>query len=200
MEETEKIKYKMKDAKLELDMFNQKYLKKYLFAIGAISIGIFMGGVVTLGIFAGLFAAVGTGLSMERLKEAYPEVYNWIIDHPGPVEILTTIAFAGAFGLTATGIVGGLVANILSSVVLDYYAEQEGKVQGVETLTLGAMIKKLFGSIANMFKTIKNEVVGAINDLRNNKELITVQGEVVAQATTEPSQLIEAEFTELKAA
>lgn len=189
---------KIKGAQDMLNAFQGKYLKKYLFGIAAIGIGLFMGGVVTLGIFAGLFSAVTTGLGMARLKETAPEVYNWVIDHPGPVELLTTIAFAGAFGLTATGIVGGLVANILSSVVLDYYAEQEGRVQGVNTLTLGGMIKKVIGYIKNMFITVKSEVIGAFRELRNGGQPKAVQAEVVTNVTNESLPLIEAEFTEVE--
>lgn len=135
-----------------------QYIKKYMFSIAAIGVGLFMGGVVTLGIFAGVFAAVGTGLSMDRLKETFPEAYNWIIDHPGWMEIITTIGFAGAFGLTATGIVGGLIANILSSVVIDYYTYKEGKVPGVHTLTIGSILKRIRDWAVGLFKEVKTGV------------------------------------------
>jgi hypothetical protein len=160
-------------ARKEESVFQEKYLKKYMFSIGVISLGVFMGGVVTLGIFAGLFAAAGTSLSMERLKETYPEGYNWVIDHPGWIEVATTIGFTGVFGLTATGVVASLVANILTSVVLDYYAEKEGRIPGLETLTFGAIVKKLFGAIRDTFRTLKHEIKAGIQELKGSPAVDT---------------------------
>ena len=159
-------------------MLGGQYMKKYLFSIAAIGVGLFMGGVVTLGIFAGVFAAVGTGLSMDRLKETFPEAYNWIIDHPGWMEIITTIGFAGAFGLTATGIVGGLIANILSSVVIDYYTYKEGKVPGVHTLTIGSILLK----VKNWFVGLFSEVKTGIKQLKNSEPVKQVLPDINTNA------------------
>lgn len=150
-EYTENSDYVVSDHMEKQDLFESKYLKKYLFSIGVVSLGVFMGGVVTLGIFAGLFAAAGTSLGMVRIRDTNPELYNWIIDHPGWVELLSTVAFAGIFGLTATGVVGSLVSSILTSVVLDYYAEKEGRIEGVDKLTFGRVIQKMMDFIRNMF-------------------------------------------------
>lgn len=171
----------------EVDLFNGKYMKKYIFSIGVMGIGLFIGGAITPGIFAGLFAAAGTALSIDRLRETWPEAYNWMIDHPGWVEILTTVVFAGAFGFTATGLVGGLVANILSSVVIDYYTDKEGRVVGVKTITFGDLLRGLVSSIKSFFITTKAEVKAIIQENRNqslpdikvNAEIIDVEAQII---------------------
>lgn len=66
--------FRIHGAQEEKSIFQEKYLKKYMFSIGVISLGVFMGGVITLGIFAGLFAAAGTSLAMERLKGTYAQI------------------------------------------------------------------------------------------------------------------------------
>jgi hypothetical protein len=143
-------------------------------------IGLFIGGAITPGIFAGLFAAAGFALSVERLRETWPEAYNCMIDHPGTMEILTTVAFATAFGFTATGLVGGLITNILSSVVIDYYTEKEGKVKGVESITIGNLIRKMATGIKAFFLNVKDEVKSLFKK-DNNQGLpdIEVQAEVL---------------------
>lgn len=160
-------------------LMDSKYFKKYLFSIGAIVVGLFMGSVVTLGIFAGLFAALGTCLSIERLKDSWPEAYNWMIDHPGWVEVITTVGFASAFGFTATGVIGGLVANMLSSVVIDYYTYKEGRIPNVDTLTLGGGMRKVIDYTTGLFKTIKYEVKSISKELKSQNKEEVVDAELV---------------------
>lgn len=135
-----------------------KYIKKYVFSMAVVCLGLFVGGTITAGIFAGLFSAAGFGLTIERLKEVYPEGYNWVLDHPGLMEVLTTVLFTGVFGLTVTGIVCSLVSNILTSVILDYYSEKEGRIEGVEKLTLGKLIRMIIDGFKNFFGRIKQEL------------------------------------------
>lgn len=153
-------------AQEELSILNEKYLKKYLFSIGAISLALFIGGSLTTGIFAGVFTTAGFGLLLEKIKDGAPSVYNWIIDHPVAMDFLIGALFTYTFGFTVAGIIGGAVVNILTSVVLDYYAEKEGKVPGVETITFGQLIRQAFNGIKNLFITAKKEITSVVKESR----------------------------------
>lgn len=171
---------------LGVNLLDAKYLKKYAFSVIAIGIGLIVGGVVTAGIIAGLLAAVGTMLSLDRLKECWPEGYNWIIDHPGWVEIITTVGFAGAFGLTATGIVGGMVANIFSSAVIDFYTFSpiHGRIEGVQDLSFGMFARQGISKITNSFKSVRKEVKEIAKEIKEN-------GGVVVPGNTGTSSPVE---------
>lgn len=158
--------HKGEKAQDELNLINDKYLKKYMFSIGAIGIALFVGGSLTTGIFAGVFTAAGFGLLLEKIREGSPSVYNWILDHPVAMDFFTGALFTFTFGFSVAGIIGGAVVNILTSVVLDYYAEKEGKVPGVETLTFGALFRKVLDGIKTFISGAKREISAAVKDIK----------------------------------
>lgn len=169
---------KMYNITQKQSIFKANYFKKYAYAIAAIGLGLFIGGSVAGGIFVGLFGGAVTKLSIDRTKETAPAVYNWMLDNPGKMEFITALSFAGFFGLTATGIVGGLVTNILSSVVLDYYAEKEGRIEGVEKLTFSGVIKSFFKKIKNLFSNLKEDLMPSEEVVVPNQEIIENKSEV----------------------
>lgn len=162
-------------------MFDSKYMKKYMFSFGVIAVGLFIGGPITGGIFAGLFATAGFALSIDRLMETWPEMYNWMITHPGWMEIATTLMFATAFGFTITGLCGGLITNILSSVVIDYYTEKKGLVPGVKTLTFGDMLKGCWKGTKDAVITAKQEIKQIVKEERQSNKIESQPSDIVVQ-------------------
>ncbi len=143
------------EANQDSSIFNSKTFKKYKLASAVIVIGVFFVPVAVLG---GVLAGLGTKMGMDRLKESNPQIYNWVLDNPGWVELATMAAYAGAFGLTLGGVLISLVANFTMSMVLDHYAEKEGKVQGVEALSLSGFIKSIIQKFKSLFRTAKESV------------------------------------------
>lgn len=166
----------------DISLFDNKYLKKYLFSFGVIAIGLFIGGPITGGIFAGLFATAGFALSIDRLMETWPEMYNWMITHPGWMEIITTLMFATAFGFTVTGLCGGLITNILSSVVIDYYTDKKGLVPNVKTLTFGDMLKGCWSGTKEFCITAKSEIKEIVKAEKEAGKIASVPSDVIIEA------------------
>lgn len=156
--ETQTNDLKVDSEMTEPSIFQSKSFKKYRLAFLVIGFGFFMGGSVALGVIGGVLAGLGTKLGMDRLKESAPSVYNWILENPGWVEMISMIGYAGAFGLTLGGVLISLVANFTMSVVLDYYAEKEGKVEGIERLSLSNVIKSIVSKSKSAFTTANSSV------------------------------------------
>lgn len=128
-----------------------KVFQKYKVPFAVIGIGVFFVPVAVLG---GFLAGLGTYAAMERLKDSKPQLYNWVLENPGLVELISIAATAGAFGLTLGGVLIGLVANFTMSATLDYMAEKDGLIDGVEKFSINALIKKIISYFTNGFKLI----------------------------------------------
>ena len=137
------------------NIFHTKMFQKYKVPFAVIGIGIFFVPVAVLG---GLLAGLGTYAAMERLKDGKPELYNWVLENPGLVELLSIIATAGAFGLTLGGVLIGLVANFTMSATLDYIAEKHGVIRNTEKLSIVKLIRQFINYVTHGFKTIKSEL------------------------------------------
>lgn len=146
---------RVESAQQKESIFRSKTLQKYKLPLIVIGFGFFMGGSIALGVIGGVLSGLGTKLGMDRLKESAPRIYNWILDNPGWVELISIVAYAGAFGLTLGGVLISLVANFTMSLVLDYYAEKEGRVAGLQPFSLSNMIKELISKIKSLFITVK---------------------------------------------
>jgi len=144
-----------------------KYIKKYGFIAAFLGIGLLYGSsVVVLGIFGGGLAGLGTKLGLDRLRESSPSLYNWVLDNPGWVEVISMFASAGIFGLTLGGVFTSLVANLTTTVVLDYYAEVEGKEPGVEKLTFRGLLFKMFNGIRKFISSLKSDIRETIKQIK----------------------------------
>lgn len=156
------------------NIFHTKMFQKYKVPFAVIGIGIFFVPVAVLG---GLLAGLGTYAAMERLKDGKPELYNWVLQNPGLVELISIVATAGAFGLTLGGVLIGLVANFTMSATLDYIAEKHGVVRNVGKFSLIATIRQFINYVAHGFKTIKAEF--SSDKKQESKQPIAIEAESV---------------------
>jgi hypothetical protein len=157
----------MRAASVQEEDFSlkSKIFEKYKYPLVLSGIGLFIGGSVALGVMGGVLSGFGTKLGMDRLKDSMPELYNWILEHPGTVEVLSMVAFTGAFGLTLGGVFIGLIANFTTSYVLDVYAES-GLIPDVERLTLAALMRKIFAKFKALFITVKAGVKEGVAEFK----------------------------------
>ncbi|MDD3412484.1 MAG: hypothetical protein PHY47_00625 [Lachnospiraceae bacterium] len=143
-----------KKKKKEMNPIVVKYV-----APGAIlSIGLLLGGMVLQGVYVGLLTTAGFWLLLEKCKEHYPGFYNWMLDHAVEADFVISFLAVFALGMSVTGIIAGAVVNVVGSVVLDYYRDYVGKVDGVESMSL----KGIWESCTTRFRSKEEEEEGEI--------------------------------------
>ena len=120
---------------------------KYVAPAIVLGIGLFVGGMVMQGVYVGLLTTAGFWLLLEKCKVHYPGFYNWMLDHAVEADFLVSFVAVLGLGMSVTGIIAGAVVNLLSSIVLDYYGDYVGKVDGVESTS----IKTVWSSVKNKF-------------------------------------------------
>lgn len=104
-------------------------------ASGFLLVLVFMiGGVLAVGIITGLMSAMGFGFLLYKLKQARPEAWNWMIDHPLATDCIVSLGFILLLApATATGIIAGASAAMFASAGISMANRFIGKVQGVES-------------------------------------------------------------------
>lgn len=86
--------------------------KQNIFAVSSVCIllgsSLYIGGVVAGGIYTGLISAMGVGLILFKLKDAYPKAWDWMLRH----SIMTDVLLSG---LLAALLVNNTVTGIISA-------------------------------------------------------------------------------------
>jgi hypothetical protein len=149
------------------DIFQTKVFKKYKVVFGIIGFGFFLGGPVQMGVLGGVLAGLGTYAAMERLKECRADIYNWILQNPGWVELMCMAATTGVFGLTLGGVFISLVANFTMSATLDWIAERHGVIPNTDQFSFGKAIRDTIKFVFNGTKTIAKDLS---DDFKPKKE------------------------------
>lgn len=93
---------------------------------------ILVGGALATGIITGLMSAMGFGFLLFRLRASKPEMWNWVIDNPGKMDVLMSMGFICLLApATATGIIAGASAALFASAGISAATKFIGKVPNV---------------------------------------------------------------------
>lgn len=94
-------------------------------------------GALATGIVTGIISAIGVGFVMLKMKSNRygARLWNTMIDHPGVADLAISFGFVFLLGTTtATGIISGATAAIVSSCLITLATKVTGKVKGVPSL------------------------------------------------------------------
>lgn len=108
---------------------------KYVTPAAVLAIGLMLGGQVLNGVYVGILTTAGFWLLLEKCKDHYPRFYNTMMDYAVEADFVISGLAVISLGMSVTGIIAGAVVNVLGSVVLDYYRDYIGKVEGYDSLS-----------------------------------------------------------------